>query len=190
MTEVSKKSGVLYVVTCAAGPARDVHVLVELARADGWDVCSVLTPSARSFVDAAKLEVQTGHPVRSEYKKPDEPDVLPPPDAIIVAPASFNTINKWAAGISDTLALGLITEAIGKGIPLVTVPAVNAAQVKHPAWDGSVATLRSAGVQVLHGEGVYPAHPPGEGLSTCTSSHGTWPSLLSRDDSATQRPSS
>lgn len=153
----------LYVVTCAAGPARDVHVLVELALAQGWDVCCIVTPSARNFVDLGRLEELTGHPVRSEYKKPDEPDVLPPPDAIVVAPASFNTINKWAAGISDTLALGLITEAIGKGLPIVTVPAINAAQAQHPAWARSVEVLQSAGVRVLHGDDVYALHPPGEG---------------------------
>jgi phosphopantothenoylcysteine synthetase/decarboxylase len=163
MTEVEATPGVLYVVVCAAGPARVVRVLVELAQKDGWDVCCILTPSARDFVDLLGLEELTGHPVRSEYKKPNEPDVLPPPDAIIVAPASFNTINKWAIGISDTLALGLITEAIGKGLPLVAIPAINAAQAKHPAWERSVETLRSAGVRVLHGEGVYEIHPPGEG---------------------------
>jgi len=117
----------------------------------------------RNFLDATALEVRTGHPVRSEYKKPGKPDVLPLPDAIIVAPASFNTINKWAAGISDTLALGWITEAIGKGLPIATIPAVNGAQAKNPAWGRSVETLRAAGVDVLHGEGVYPAHAPGEG---------------------------
>jgi flavoprotein len=36
----------------------------------------------------------------------------PPPDAITVASATFNTINKWAAGISDTVVLGLLTEAL------------------------------------------------------------------------------
>jgi hypothetical protein len=45
-------------------------------------------------------------------KHPDEPDVLPPPDAFIIAPATFNTINKLATGISDTLALGLVNEGI------------------------------------------------------------------------------
>jgi flavoprotein len=54
--------------------------------------------------------------------------VLPPPDAIVVAPATFNTINKWAAGISDTLVLGLLTEAIGKRLPVVALPFVNAAR--------------------------------------------------------------
>jgi hypothetical protein len=38
---------------------------------------------------------------------PADPDILPDPDAMIVAPATANTINKWAAGISDTLPLAL-----------------------------------------------------------------------------------
>jgi flavoprotein len=29
---------------------------------------------------------------------------------VIVAPATVNTINKWAAGICDTLALGILVE--------------------------------------------------------------------------------
>jgi phosphopantothenoylcysteine synthetase/decarboxylase len=157
------RRSVLYVVACAAGPARDVPVLVELAQHDGWDVCCIVTPSARNFVDLDRLAGLTGHPIRSDYKLPEEPDVLPPPHAIIVAPASFNTINKWAAGISDTLALGIITEAIGKGLPIVTIPAINAAQAKHPAWERSVSTLRAAGVQVLHGDDVYAIHEPGTG---------------------------
>jgi flavoprotein len=46
----------------------------------------------------------------------------------VVAPAAFNTINKWAAGISDTLAHGLLTEAIGKGLPVVALPFINTAE--------------------------------------------------------------
>ena len=62
------------------------------------------------------------HPVRSQYKNPGEPDLLPDPDAIIVAPATVNTINKWGAGICDTLALGILVEAIGKQLPVVAMP--------------------------------------------------------------------
>jgi phosphopantothenoylcysteine synthetase/decarboxylase len=104
------------------------------------------------------LEAATGHPVRSEYK---QPDVLPPPDAIVVAPATFNTINKWAAGISDTLALGLLTEAIGKRLPVVALPFVNAAQAEHPAFQGSIDRLRAASVQLLYGPNVLELHEPG-----------------------------
>jgi hypothetical protein len=72
--------------------------------------------AAFQWIDVPALSERTGHPVRSDYKLPGEPDVLPPPDAIIVAPATFNTINKWAAGIADTLALGLVCEGIGMGL--------------------------------------------------------------------------
>lgn len=157
------RRGVLYVIVCAAGPAPDVHLLVELAQQSGWDVCCILTPYARRFVDTSMLEGLTGHPVRSDYKQPEEPDVLPPADAMIVAPASFNTINKWAAGISDTLALGLVTEAIGKGLPMVAVPSINSAQAAHPAFGRSVDVLRDSAVCVLHGEDVQPLHAPGTG---------------------------
>lgn len=33
--------------------------------------------------------------------------MLPPADAFVVALATFNMVNKWALGISDTLTLGL-----------------------------------------------------------------------------------
>jgi hypothetical protein len=86
--------------------------------------------------------------------------VLPPPDAIVVAPATFNTINKWAAGISDTLALGQLTEAIGKRLPVVALPFVNAAQAEHPAFQGSIERMRAAGMQLLYGPNVLELHEP------------------------------
>jgi phosphopantothenoylcysteine synthetase/decarboxylase len=158
-----KRRGVLYLIVCGAPPARDAGRLVELAQAEGWDVCVIATPSGRSFIDPGALEAATGHPVRSQYKQPEEADVLPPPNAMVVAPATFNTINKWAAGISDTLALGLLTEAIGKGLPVVALPFVNAAQAEHPAFQGSIDRLRAAGVQLLYGSNVLELHEPGTG---------------------------
>ena len=158
-----KRRGVLYVIVCGAPPARDADRLVELPGRRLGGVCAIATPSGRSFIDSAALEAATGHPVRSEYKQPDAADVLPPPDAIVVAPATFNTINKWAAGISDTLALGLLTEAIGKRLPVVALPFINAAQAEHPAFQASVDRLRAAGVQLLYGPDVLELHEPGTG---------------------------
>jgi phosphopantothenoylcysteine synthetase/decarboxylase len=126
-------------------------------------VCVLTTPSGLRFADVAALEQVTGHPVRSQYKEPGEPDVLPPPDAVIVAPATVNTINKWAAGICDTLALGILVEAIGKRLPLVALPFTNRAHAAHPAFAENVAKLRSWGVTVLFGPDVYPLHDPGTG---------------------------
>ncbi|WP_336205096.1 flavoprotein [Nonomuraea sp. LPB2021202275-12-8] len=151
---------VLYIVVCATPRARVVDELVERAIGRGWTPCVIATPQAVRFVDVAALTELTGYPVRHAYKDPDAPDLLPDPDAILVCPASFNTINKWAAGISDTLALGLITEAIGMGLPLVAAPAVNSAQASHPAFERNVGELRAAGVTMLYGPGIWEPAPP------------------------------
>ena len=156
---------VLYVIACAAPPARHADRLVKLAQDQGWDACVLTTPSGRRFADVSGLEELTGHPVRSEYKDPGEPDVLPPPDAIIVAPATVNTINKWAAGICDNLALGILVEAIGKKLPVVVLPFTNRAHAAHPAFAENIARLRSWGVTVLFGPDVYALHEPGTGSS-------------------------
>jgi phosphopantothenoylcysteine synthetase/decarboxylase len=154
---------VLYVVTCATPAARDIGKLVSLAQEQGWRVCVIATPSALRFIDQAALEEQTGYPVRSDYKQPGTEDVLPPADAIVVGGASFNTMNKWALGIADTLALGLLTEGIGLGLPLVALPFLNTAQAAHPAFRRSVAELRLAGVKVLLGDQGYEPHVPHTG---------------------------
>lgn len=154
---------VLYLVACAAPPTLEIETLIELAQADGWDTCLVLSPRAAAWREATlpTLAQLTGHPVRHDYKMPWEPDVLPAPDAMLVCPATANTINKWALGIADELHLGLITEAIGKRLPLVALPHLNAAQAAHPAFPVNVAVLRAAGVKVLLGPGGFVPNEPG-----------------------------
>ena len=155
-------SQVLYVVVCAAGPAGDVGRLVDLAQECGWTVQIIATPSALAFIDVPALEAQTGRPVRSQYRSPGEPKT-PPADAIIVAPATYNTINKWAKGISDTYALGILAEAPGLGIPVVVLPFVNSALAGRAPFEDSVQALRSEGVRILLGLAGFEPHPPGSG---------------------------
>jgi Flavoprotein len=112
---------VLYVVASGAAPARELPVFIPALTGD-WDTCVITTPEGSRFLDLARLTALTGHPVRTSFKDPDAPDVLPPADAFAAAPATFNTINKWAAGISDTLALGLPNEATGLGLPMERGP--------------------------------------------------------------------
>jgi hypothetical protein len=156
-------SRVLYVMACGSPIARGVGRLVGLAQQDGWDVCLVSTPDGRKFLDVPALAAQTGHPVRWRFKEPGEPDLLPEPDAMLVVPASFNTIAKWAAGIADTLPLGLLIEGQGKGLPIVAMPFTNLAMAKHPAFQESITRLRGWGIAVLYGDDVVPLVPPGEG---------------------------
>ncbi len=163
MSEDQSRLPVLYVVVCGGRPAQDVSGFVQQAQAQGWEVCVVATPSAKKFIDVARLTKITGHVVRYDYKQPEEPDVLPPAQAMAVAPATFNTVNKWAAGISDTLALGLLNEAIGLGLPIIAVPFPNIALAQHPAFQRSVADLRKFGVRLLFDPDVYPLPTPNMG---------------------------
>ncbi|SFF70364.1 Flavoprotein [Actinacidiphila alni] len=149
----------LYVVVCAAGVAKDVGVLISAAQGRGWGVGVVATPLALGFIDQAAVEAQTGYPVSSAWRKPGDVRPLPPADAIAVAPATFNTVNKWAAGIADTLALGILCEAYGLGIPTAVLPYVNSAMAAHPAYGPSLALLRGMGVLI----GGQPPHPPKSG---------------------------
>ncbi len=155
-------SRVVYVIVCAAGPAGDVGRLVDLAQERGWIVQIIATPSALAFIDVPALETQTGRPVPSQYRSPGEPKT-PPADAIVVAPATYNTINKWAKGISDTYALGILAEAPGLGIPVVVLPFVNSALAGRAPFKDSVQALRSEGVRILLGPGEFEPHPPGSG---------------------------
>jgi phosphopantothenoylcysteine synthetase/decarboxylase len=154
---------VLYVIACGGRPAGDLPTFVTTLRADGWEVCVIATPSALKFMDTDRLTGLTGHVVRSDYKQPDQPDVLPPPDAMVVAPATFNTTCKWAHGSSDTLALGLLNEAIGLRLPVVAVPNPSTALAKHPAFLESVSRLRTWGVTILFDPDVYPLPTPNMG---------------------------
>lgn len=154
--------GLLKIVVCAAGPAADVAYLVTLAHNDGWDVEIVATPPALDFIDTDALEELTGHQVRSQYRQPGEPHSREPA-ALVVAPATFNTINKLAAGISDTYALGVLAEGIGKAIPTVVLPFVNTALAARHPFQHSVANLRSEGVTVVLGPDLFEPHEPGTG---------------------------
>jgi Flavoprotein len=153
----------LYLVACAAPPTLHIRSAIAQAQDRGWDTCLILTSTAARWLDHELLELEklTGHPVRSAYKLPGEPDVLPSPNALLVAPATSNTMNKWALGISDNLVLGLITEGIGKGLPIVALPYLNQAQAAHPAFGHSVSVLKKAGVNVLLGPIGWEPHGPG-----------------------------
>ncbi|HEU5472414.1 MAG TPA: flavoprotein [Actinophytocola sp.] len=152
----SQPKRVLYLVVCAAPPAQAISELVELLHEQGCAVCVIATPRATTWIDDSALAEQTGYPVRHDYKRPDDPDVLPPADAIAVVPATFNTINKWVAGISDTFALGLLNEAIGLELPIVVAPYAKPPLAAHPVFERNLRTLSDWGVTVLPNEAIRP----------------------------------
>ena len=157
MSEQQKRR-VIYLIACGTPVAQRLYTLVPLLQAEGWETCVILTPMATRFVDRERLSIVTGYPVRSEYKQPDEPDVLPRADAIIVFPATFNTLNKWALGISDTLALGLLCELTGLKLPILAIPLIrkDGGLDTHPAFARSLQLLKEYGVHVFYEPDIYP----------------------------------
>jgi phosphopantothenoylcysteine synthetase/decarboxylase len=135
-----------------------------LAHEEGWTVQVIATPAALDFFDQAAVEKQTGNPVKSQYSKPGVPRSQVP-DAIIVAPATYNTMNKWAQGISDTYALGVLAEVTGLDTPIVVLPFVNSALASRAPFRRSVESLRNEGVRIMLGPGGFEPHPPRTGSS-------------------------
>ena len=101
---------------------------------------------------------------RSEHAGPG-----PPPsgsaaaDALIIAPGTFNTINKLAAGITDTYALNVAAEAVGRQIPVSVLPFVNEALADRRPFQQALRSLREEGVSIIYGPGQWLPHPPGTG---------------------------
>jgi phosphopantothenoylcysteine synthetase/decarboxylase len=145
-----RRTDVLYFIVCGGPPAAEASTFVRAAQEAGWDVCVIATPSATRFVNVRELVELTAHPVRSDYKLPHEADVLPPANAIVVAPATFNTINKWVGGIADTLAVSLLSEYLSLNVPLIVAPNVNPALARHPQYQHGLTRLRKWEVTVLH----------------------------------------
>ncbi|GAB2817390.1 flavoprotein [Actinocorallia aurea] len=149
----------LYVIVCAAGSAAKAPDLLRQARGRGWDVCVVATPAAVEFLDVAGVEEIIGRPVYSRYRRPDEPRRMPDPDAVIAAPATYDTVNKWAQGIADNYALGLLAEWAPE-VPTAVLPFVNTRLAANPVFGSSLAYLRAMGVRVVYGPGEFEPDPP------------------------------
>jgi phosphopantothenoylcysteine synthetase/decarboxylase len=138
----------LYLIVSGAGTARRIPALLpELARL-ARNVITVLTPNAERVVSPRELALVPGHQIVESYF-----DGLilprPPPGVVLVAPCSFNTLNKLSSGIADNLALSITSEAIGRHTPVVIAVSVNAPLWAHPLSADSVATLRRWSCDVL-----------------------------------------
>jgi phosphopantothenoylcysteine synthetase/decarboxylase len=173
----SSSVSVLYCIVCAAPAAAKIGDFVRLGLRTGWSVRLIATPMAVRFAEVNELADLTGDRVRSAFRMPSEPDELPPADAVVVAPATFNTVNKWAAGIADNFATGLLCELTGSGVPIVAVPQVKDALARHSAFVRSLDSLRAMGVHVL----FDPQAPPSARMPE-------WPRVLEELHAVTGGP--
>ncbi len=82
-------------------------------------------------------------------------------DALVVAPATANTLAKMAAGIADNL---LLTTCLSARCPVFVAPAMDVDMWRHPATQANLETLRGRGVGVIApGEGELASGLSGEG---------------------------
>ncbi|WP_084556702.1 flavoprotein [Hamadaea tsunoensis] len=157
--------GHLQIVVCGAAPAADATKLLRLAQERNWSAAVTATPASLDFFDLALAEEISGRPVKTSYQATiSNSRATAAADALIIAPATFNTINKIAAGIADNYALASAAELIGRGVPTVIVPFVNSALARRPPFGNSIAALQAEGIRVLTGP-IYgwEPHVPGRG---------------------------
>ncbi len=116
----------------------------------------IATPAAAADWLPESLDKLTGYPVRTQPRRPGEPPAEPLGDALLCAPLTFNTLNAWASGINDTLALGLLNESLGRSVPVAALPWINGALTSHPAYHRNVELLTGAGVLFGEAQDVEP----------------------------------
>ncbi len=141
------------------------YKIAELARnltLDGATVDVVMTDAAMRFVGPATFQALTGRPVLTDMWALPEDGVVghvslgQHADAIVIAPATANTLARLAAGMSDDL---LTTTVLASPAPVLCAPAMNPQMYAHPATQQHIATLRARGVTVLEPEHGRMAEP-------------------------------
>jgi phosphopantothenoylcysteine synthetase/decarboxylase len=140
-------------------------------------VSVVATPSAMAWIDVEAVSAVVGQAPAIEYRSPAEAKRGRAPDAVVICPMSFNSLNKVVAGIADTYALGVVCEAIGQGLPVIAVPMVNDRLWGHPAWPANVETLSRWGVRLVDirdGESRSRAVPSGTGAEVVARFDPAW----------------
>ncbi|MFV9507388.1 MAG: bifunctional phosphopantothenoylcysteine decarboxylase/phosphopantothenate--cysteine ligase CoaBC [Oscillochloridaceae bacterium umkhey_bin13] len=146
------------------------YKVVQLARdltLAGALVDVIMTEAAARFVGPATFQALTGRPVLTSMWDLPEDGVVghvtlgAMADAVVIAPATANTIARIAAGLSDDL---LTTTLLATRAPVLLAPAMNPLMYSHPATQANLATLRARGYTVLEpGDGRMAEHVSGKG---------------------------
>jgi phosphopantothenoylcysteine decarboxylase/phosphopantothenate--cysteine ligase len=147
-------------VTGCIGAYKAAEVLRELQKRD-VDVHVVMTEAATRFVSPMTMEALSRHPVfidqfalgaQSDIRHISLADAA---DLLLVAPATANSIGKFARGIADDALTTLYTATRAR---VAVAPAMNVNMFEHPAVVENLEILRARGVTVIE---------PGAGYLAC-----------------------
>ncbi len=136
--------------------------LTRLLQAAEVDVQVAMTAAAEEFVRPLTFAALTGRQVLGSLWAPQTAGqgefaiehiaIAQAIDALVIAPATANSLAKLAQGLADDLisTVYLATEA-----PVIVAPAMNVNMWNHPATQANVRLLEARGVEIV---------PPGAGL--------------------------
>ncbi len=141
-------------------------LLVRLLVKAGSEVRVVMTDCATSFITPLTLSTLSKNKVEVNFSTPDgswnnhvEAGLWA--DALVVAPASGNTLAKFANGLCDNLLTAIYLSA---KCPVFVAPAMDLDMWKHPATKSNVNRLESHGVRIIPvGSGELASGLEGEG---------------------------
>ena len=147
--DTADRFGVVYLLlsgtTTAVRTPEIVRGLIALGFAT---VIAIPTPNAsRVIAPWALADIEGVRVVESYFDAAIRP--RPPRGVVLFAPCSFNSLNKLAQGIADSLALSVAAEAIGRGTPVIVGPSLNQPLLDHPVAQASLLTLPKWGVIVV-----------------------------------------
>lgn len=132
-------------VSGGIGAVEVVKIIRELRR-HGAEVFPFMTPSVSKFITALSLEWAAG---RKPVQDADAPvEYLEDFDAMVVAPATLNTIVKAALGITDNVVALTLAGCFGAKRPVVIYPTMNEKLFAHPRYEPSLKVLREWGAKI------------------------------------------
>ncbi|MFN8885840.1 MAG: bifunctional phosphopantothenoylcysteine decarboxylase/phosphopantothenate--cysteine ligase CoaBC [Cyclobacteriaceae bacterium] len=123
-------------------------LLVRLLVKSGAEVKVVMTPAAKDFITLLTLSTLSKNPVLVEFTNGEQGlwnnhvDLGLWADALVIAPASANTLSKMAHGQCDNLLLAVYLSA---RCPVFFAPAMDLDMLQHPSTKENIHKLESWG---------------------------------------------
>lgn len=119
--------------------------LIRRIREEGTSVTVIMTEAAKHFITPLSVEVASQNKVYSDLYAAPMAHISLPADAdiMVVAPATANTIGKFALGIADDLLSLSFLSCKGK---VVIAPAMNWRMYEHPVFQKNLDTLLKLGI--------------------------------------------
>ncbi len=127
-------------------------ILVRRLKDHGFNVRVVMTQGAQAFVTPLTFQALSGNPVHTEILDPEAEagmghiELARWADLVLVAPASCDTLAKFAAGLADDL---LSTLYLATKAPVWVAPAMNQQMWAAKATQRNLNTLVEDGVHVI-----------------------------------------